>query len=58
MNKSLIISIITLYGAATMGCADDVMGRAPTNNSGTVLGFGLDFKSLQLARRLSKLFSQ
>ena len=44
MNKSVLISIIALYGAATMGCADDVMGRAPTHLSGSVLGFGLDFK--------------
>lgn len=58
MNKSVLISIIALYGAATMGCADDVMGRAPTQHSGSALGFGLDVKKMWLARLLDNSLNQ
>jgi len=58
MNKSLLISIIALYGAATMGCADDVMGRAPINPAGSAWGFALDFKKMWRSKRFGKSLNQ
>jgi len=55
MNKSIVISIITFYGAATMGCADDVMGRAPVNHQGLLFSGWLDLKSLVLNKRQKSL---
>jgi hypothetical protein len=33
MNFSIIISVMAVYGAATMGCADDLSGRPPKQPS-------------------------
>ncbi|MFC3152648.1 hypothetical protein ACFOEK_16550 [Litoribrevibacter euphylliae] len=38
MNKTTLISLVLLYGAATVGYADEVVGRAPNNLVGQTLG--------------------
>lgn len=43
MNKSVLLSLITLYGAATVGCADDVVGRAPKKTQDHFMSFWLGF---------------
>ncbi len=58
MNKSVIISILTLYGAAIMGCADEVVGRAPAYPLGSVSRCGLNLKNLMLAKRLSRFLKR
>ncbi len=38
MNKSILFSLITLYGAASVGYADEVVGRSPSNTAGHFIG--------------------
>lgn len=38
MNKSLLLFLISLYGAASVGYADEVIGRAPNNTAGHFIG--------------------
>ncbi|GLQ32955.1 hypothetical protein [Litoribrevibacter albus] len=38
MNKTTLLSLVILYGAATVGYADEVVGRAPDNLVGQTLG--------------------
>jgi len=38
MKKTTFFSLVLLYGAATVGYADEVIGRAPSNLVGQTLG--------------------
>ncbi len=42
MNLSIIISVMAVYGAATMGCVDDLSGRPPKQQSVPALPNDLD----------------